>query len=68
MEAAKKITIQISEDLLHKAQQVTGRGITPTIRQGLELIAASLAYEKLRSLRGKVKFSLDLQKLREDNK
>lgn len=67
MEAAKKITIQIPESLLHKAQEVTRLGITPTIRQGLELIAASLAYEKLRKLRGKVKFSINVKKLREDD-
>ena len=66
MNTAKKVTIQISEDLLRKAQAATGEGITPTIRQGLELVAAGLAYEKLRRLRGKVKFSIDLEKLRED--
>ena len=66
MSAAKKITIQISEDLLKKAQQTTGEGITETIREGLKLLAASRAYEKLRRLRGKLKFSIDLDSLRED--
>ena len=36
-------------------------------RHGLEL-AASEANEKLRALRGKVSFSLDLKKLREDRR
>ena len=66
METAKKITIQVPEGLLRKAQAATGQGITPTIRQGLELVAAGRTYEKLRALRGKVKFSLDLKQLRED--
>ncbi|TAJ98427.1 hypothetical protein EPO44_11625 [bacterium] len=66
MEQAKKITIQVPENLLHRAQKATGLGITPTVRQGLELLAASESYEKLRRLRGKVKFSIDLQALRED--
>ena len=66
MRTAKKITIQVPDDLLKKAQQATGLGITPTIRQGLELLAASRAYEKLLRLKGKVKFSLDLKSLRED--
>ena len=66
METAKKITVQIPETLLKKAQKATGLGITPTIRQGLQLVAAGRAYGKLRQLKGKVKFSLDLKALRED--
>ena len=66
IDAARKITIQISEELLQKAQTATGLGITPTIRQGLELVAASMAYEKIRQMRGKVKFSINLKNLRED--
>ena len=66
METAKKITVQIPESLLKKAQKATGLGITPTIRQGLQLVAAGRAYGKLRRLKGKVKFSLDLKALRED--
>jgi len=68
MEPAKKITIQIPENLLRRAQKASGLGITPTVRQGLELVAASESYEKLRRLRGKVKFSIDLKTLREDRK
>lgn len=66
MEQAKKITIQVPENLLRKAQKASGLGITPTVRQGLELLAASESYEKLRRLRGKVKFSINLKALRED--
>lgn len=66
MGAAKKITVHISEDLLAKAQKSTGQNITETIRQGLQIIAASESFEKLRSLRGKVKFSLDLKALKDD--
>jgi hypothetical protein len=66
MDAAKKVTVHVSEDLLRRAQEATGQGITPTIRRGLELVAASRAYEKLRGLRGRVKIDLDLKQLRED--
>lgn len=66
MDAAKKITVHVSEDLLRRAQEATGQGITPTVRRGLELVAAGKAYEKLRSLRGRVKLDLDLEQLRED--
>lgn len=68
MQTAKKITIHIPTELLEKAQASTGLGITPTIRQGLELIAAGAAYEQLLHLKGKVKFSIDLKRLREDRK
>jgi len=66
MEQAKKITIQVPGNLLRRAQRATGLGISPTVKQGLELLAASRSYEKLRRLRGKVNFSLDLKALRED--
>lgn len=66
MNTAKKITIEVPQTLLKKAREATGKGITATIRQGLELVAASRAYEGLRKLRGKVKFSINLKKLRED--
>jgi len=62
----KKLTLQVPDDLLTRATQATGEGITPTIRRGLELVAASGAYRNLRSLKGKIKLQLDLAKLRRD--
>ncbi len=62
----KKVTVVLPEELLEKAQASSGSGITPTIRQGLELVAAGRAYAQIRKLRGKVKFSLDLRELRKD--
>ncbi|MHB8729318.1 MAG: hypothetical protein ACYC9K_09845 [Sulfuricaulis sp.] len=62
----KKLTIQVPEELLERATAASGVGITPTIRRGLELMAASGAYAKLRRLKGKVKFHVKLAELRED--
>ena len=62
----KKLTIQVPEELLERATAASGQGITPTIRRGLELMAASVAYAKLRRLKGKVKFHIKLAELRED--
>ena len=62
----KKLTLEVPEDLLERAKMATGQGITPTVRKGLELVAASRAYSQLRSLRGKIKFSVSLSDLRED--
>jgi hypothetical protein len=66
MSTPKKVTVEIPADLLRRAQKSTGEGITGTIRKGLELVAASRSYEELRRLRGRVAFSIDLRKLRED--
>jgi hypothetical protein len=62
----KKLTIQVPEELLARATAASGEGITSTIRRGLELMAASTAYAKLRRLRGKVKFRIKLDELRQD--
>jgi Arc/MetJ-type ribon-helix-helix transcriptional regulator len=66
MGTAKKITVHVPESLLAEAQRSTGQGITETIRRGLQLVAASEAYKKLRALRGKVSITLDIESLRED--
>ena len=57
MESARKITVEVPAELLRKAQEASGAGITETIRTGLELMAASRAYARLLQLRGKVHFS-----------
>ena len=66
MSANRKITLELPEDLLRKAQECTGDGVTATVRRGLELLAASSAYTELQKLRGKVKFSIKLKNLRND--
>ena len=66
MAQVRKITVDVPEDLLRRAQKATGEGITATIRSGLRLVAARDAYEALRRLRGRVQFSVDWRELRED--
>ena len=66
METARKITVEVPPELLEKAQQATGAGITQTIRVGLELVAASQTYANLRQARGKVRFSRTLAELKAD--
>ena len=63
-----KVTVELPVELLDRARESTGEGITGTIRRGLELVAASRAQEQLRALRGKVKFSIDLDALRSDGR
>ena len=66
MSAVRKITVHVPEDLLARAQGSTGAGITETVRQGLQLVAARDIYKKLRALRGKVSIPMNLDTLRED--
>ena len=64
--AERKITLNVPEDLLARAQKASGQSITETIRQGLRLVAAGETFREVAKLRGRVKFSLDLDRLRED--
>jgi hypothetical protein len=66
METDRKITVEVSEELLEKAQQAIGGGITETVRTGLRLVAASKTYAQLRKLRGKVRFSRTAAELKTD--
>ncbi len=66
MKAARKITVEVPGDLLERAQRAGGTGITETVRTGLQLVAASHTYARLRQLRGKVKFSRTLAELKAD--
>jgi len=66
METARKITVEVPAELLKKAQQASGSGITETVRTGLQLVAASRAYARLRQLRGKVRFSRTSAELKAD--
>ena len=66
MQALKKITIEVPEPLISHAQKITGEGITETVKKGLELVTTSFIYKKVKSLRGKVKFSLDWETMKHD--
>ncbi len=66
MATEKKITVHVPEELLRKARKQTGQGISATVRQGLELVAAGETFKRLRELRGKVMLEVDIDRLRED--
>jgi len=66
MDTARKITVEIPIGLLEKAQRASGTGITQTVRTGLQLVAASQTYARLRQLRGKVRFTRTLAELKAD--
>jgi hypothetical protein len=67
MERARKITVQVPPGLLEKAQRASGSGITQTVlTAGLQLMAASHAYARLRQLRGKVRLTRTVDELKAD--
>ena len=66
METARKITVVVPPRLLERAQRASGAGITQTVRDGLQLVAASQTYARLRQFRGKVRFSRSLAELKAD--
>ena len=56
----------LPEELIEKATKASGEGLTPTIRMGLELIAAKSVYKDLLKLKGKVDLKLNLTQSRRD--
>lgn len=66
MIAVRKITVEIPRDLLKKAQRASGKGITETVRTGLELLAASQAYDRLLRAQGKLRLYRSWQALKDD--
>jgi hypothetical protein len=66
MATARKITVEVPKELLEKAQEASREGITQTVRAGLQLVAASRTYARLRQLRGKVRFTRTLAELKAD--
>lgn len=66
MPQTRKITVEVPADLMEKAQRASRSGITQTVRTGLQLVAATNAYARLRQLRGKVKFSRTAAELKQD--
>jgi hypothetical protein len=65
MGGARRITANLPEDLLRDAMEVSGRGITETLVEGLRLVRRTRALQKAMALRGKVELHVDLEESRE---
>ncbi len=64
-EDIRRVTANLPSGLLAKACQVTGKGVTETLVEGLEMVRRRAAAASLKSLRGKLKLDLDLDVSRE---
>ena len=63
-EATRKITVNLPEAELKAAMRITGKGLTPTLLEGLREIELRAKRSALRKLRGKVHFDLALEATR----
>jgi len=66
--AEQKITVHVNKELLRRARKASKAGVSDTVRKGLELLAARDAYDQLLKMEGKLKLSINLDKLREDRR
>jgi len=66
MGVVRKITVEVPVELLERAQRASGTGVTQTVRAGLQLVAASETYARLRAFRGKAQFSQTAAELKID--
>src|SRR5262245_60163499 len=65
MTRGRRVTVNLPAHLLEEAMEATGKGITETLVEGLQLVRRARAYEKAMALRGRVKLSADLDGSRE---
>lgn len=65
MASAKRITANLPEELLAEAMEVTGKGITETLVEGLNLVRQTRAFRKAMKLKGKIELDIDLGESRE---
>jgi len=66
MSTLRKITVEVPAHDLEMAQELTGAGVTETVRVALKRLASIRAQNELRKLRGKVKFSMSWQEMKYD--
>ncbi len=62
--STRRVTANLPSDLLDAAMEVTGKGITETIVEGLSQVQRRRFYERAMALRGKVKLEIDLEETR----
>jgi hypothetical protein len=65
MTGIRRITANLPAELLEGAMEVTGKGITETLVDGLERVRRSGAYEKAMALKGRLELEIDLERSRE---
>ena len=65
MNATRRVTANLPVELLKKACEASGQGITETLARGLELVRRTAAAGKAARLKGRLKLDIDLEESRE---
>ena len=61
----KRVTANLPEELLRDAMEVTDKGITETIVEGLRRVRQARAFAKAQALRSRISLKVDLEESRE---
>lgn len=65
MDKIKRITANLPLDLIRQATSITGKNLTDTLIEGLQLVKRTAAFEKAQKLKGQLKLDIDLDVSRE---
>lgn len=65
MQKIRRITANLPEDLIKQATTVTGKNLTDTLIEGLQMVRRTAAFEKAQKLKGKLNIKIDLETSRE---
>jgi hypothetical protein len=60
----RRVTANLPGELLDAAREVTGKGITETLIEGLQQVQRRRFYERAMKLRGKLRLRIDLEESR----
>ena len=60
----RKVTVNLPAKALENAMRITGKGLTPTLVEGLAELEKRAKRSALRQLRGRVRFELVLEDTR----
>ncbi len=60
----RRVTANLPAELLDAAMDVTDKGITETLIEGLEQVRRRRFYEKLKQLKGKIHLNIDIDESR----
>ena len=62
----RKVTVMLPVDLIERDTRISGEGLTPTLRKGLEGLTAREAALDLARMRGKFDLGLDYEQVKKD--
>ena len=61
----RRVTANLPAELLERACRTSGKGITETLVEGLDLVQRTAAAKKALRLKGKLRLEVDLERSRE---